>query len=138
LPGTTGESLTLADLRGRPVILAFYPADQSPVCSNQLALYNEALPLFEEFQAQLLGISIDDLASHQTFASNLNLSFPLLADHDPAGVVARAYGVYDEKKGICKRALFVLDEEGIIRWSYVSPIAVNPGANGILDALEAL
>jgi peroxiredoxin len=128
----------LNDFQGQPLILAFYPADNSPVCSSQLALYNEALPLFEEHNAQLLGVSIDTLSSHHTFAQNLNLSFPLLADSDPAGAVARAYGVYDENNNICERALFVISPEGKVHWSHISPKSVNPGANGILDALESM
>ena len=138
LDSTVGRPLSLSDFRGRPIILAFYPADNSPVCSNQLALYNEALSLFEEHNAQLLGVSIDAVSSHQTFAQNLNLSFPLLADSDPAGAVAKAYGVYDEKNGICERALFVISSDGTIHWSHISPKSVNPGANGILDALESM
>ena len=120
------------------MVLVFYPADWSPVCGDQLALYNEVLPLFEEHQAQVLAISADGIWCHRAFAENRNLRFPLLADFEPKGAVARAYGVYDAKAGTSKRALFVLDAEGIIRWSYVSPSGVNPGADGILAALEAL
>ena len=138
LPATTGKSISLRDLQGQPVVLAFYPADNSPVCSNQLALYNEALHLFEEHGAQILGISADDLASHREFSESLNLGFPLLADNDPAGFVARAYGVYNEKDGKNERALFVIDADGIIRWSFVVPRNVNPGADGILETLETL
>ena len=138
LDSTAGRPFSLNDFRGQPVILAFYPADNSPVCSSQLALYNEALSLFEEHNAQLLGISIDTVSSHQTFAENLNLSFPLLADSDPAGAVAQAYGVYDDNNGICERALFVINPDGTIHWSHISPKSVNPGANGILDALESM
>lgn len=138
MEATTGETISLAAFRGRPVILAFYPADRSPVCSNQLALYNEALPVFEDFNAQLLGISVDDISSHQAFSEQLNLSFPLLADSQPAGSVARAYGVFDEQDRVCERALFVIDEEGIIRWSAVSPKGLNPGAQGILVTLESM
>ncbi|MFZ0548763.1 MAG: redoxin domain-containing protein [Candidatus Promineifilaceae bacterium] len=138
LPSTSGNPIQLSELNGRPVVLAFYPADHSPVCSSQLALYNEALPLFKEFEAELLGISIDDPASHDAFAQNLNISFPLLADYDPSGAVARAFGVFDEEANNARRALFVLDRSGVVRWSYVSPKHVNPGANGILAALESL
>ena len=138
MDATSGEKLSLADFRGQRVILAFYPADKSPVCSNQLALYNEALPIFKELNAQLLGISVDDIPSHQAFSEQLNLSFPLLADTDPAGGVAQAYGVYDEQGGVCERALFVIDEEGEVRWSMISPRGVNPGAEGILATLESM
>lgn len=138
LASTIGQTLSLGDFRGQPVILAFYPADGSPVCSSQLALYNEALPLFAEFNAQLLAISVDDISSHHAFAGQYNLNFPLLADFEPRGEVSRVYGVYDEDEQTSQRALFVIDGEGFIRWSYVSPSDVNPGANGILEALETL
>ena len=138
LPATGGESLSLRDFRGQPVVLVFYPADWSPVCGDQLTLYNEVLPLFEEYQAQVLAISVDGSWCHRAFAQNRNLRFPLLADFEPKGAVARAYGVYNAEAGTSKRALFVIDGEGIIRWSYVSPGGVNPGADGILTALEAL
>ena len=113
---STDGPVRLSDYRGQPVILVFYPADQSPVCSNQLALYNEVMPLFAEHDAALLAISTDDLEAHGVFASDLRLSFPLLADDDPPGAVARAFGVYDEGRGTAERALFVLDDSGIIRW----------------------
>jgi peroxiredoxin len=138
LPATSGETVSLSQYHGQPVVLIFYPADESPVCSNQLALYNEAIHLFEDHDAKLLGISIDDLDSHQKFADNLGLDFPLLADDDPPGGVARKYGVFDPKDGKCNRALFVVGPEGDIHWREVVPRSVNPGAHGILDALESM
>jgi peroxiredoxin len=138
LPSTQGDVLSLSDLRGKPVILTFYPADWSPVCGDQLALYNDVLPMFEDYGAQLIGISVDSIWSHRAYAEARGLSFPLLADFEPKGAVARAYGVYNAQKGTCERALFVLDGEGVIRWSHISPSNINPGADGILAALEAL
>ena len=138
LPCTPNESVALSEFRGRPVVLAFYPADWSPVCGDQMALYNEILDEFQEFRVDLLGISVDGAWCHAAFAKQNNLHFPLLADFEPKGAVARAYGVYNETDGTCERALFVIDGDGIIHWSYVSPIGVNPGANGILSALEDL
>jgi peroxiredoxin len=138
LPTTPDRTVSLRDFRGRPVILVFYPADWSPVCGDQVALYNEILPEFERHGAQILGISVDGVWCHKAFTENRNLRFPLLADFEPKGAVARRYGVYREGEGITERALFVLDHDGIIRWSYVSPIGVNPGADGILRALETL
>ena len=132
------QSISLSELRGRLVILAFYPADWSPVCGDQMTLYNEVLEEFQAFQAELLGISVDGAWCHAAYARQNKLHFPLLADFEPKGAVARAYGVYDGKEGTCERALFVIDSDGIIHWSYVSPIGVNPGANGILSALEEL
>jgi peroxiredoxin len=132
------ETVSLAELRGRPVILAFYPEDWSPVCSDQMALYQEVLPEFERFDAALLGISVDGVWSHLAFARDRNLHFPLLADFEPKGEVARMYQVYRAEDGTSERALYVIDADGIIRWSFVSPVAVNPGADGILRALENL
>ena len=138
LKSTPDQSLSLSDLRGRPVILAFYPADWSPVCGDQMGLYNQILPEFHKHGASLLGISVDGTWCHAAFARDRGLHFPLLADFEPKGAVARAYGVYRAEDGECDRALFVIDAEGVIRWSYVSPIGINPGADGILAALEAL
>ena len=135
---TPDQTLTLSDLRGRPVVLAFYPADWSPVCGDQMALYNEILPEFHKFGAELLGVSVDGSWCHAAFAETRHLHFPLLADFEPKGAVARRYGVYDESTGESERALFLIDANGIIRWSYVSPVGINPGADGILMALENL
>ncbi|HEX6051043.1 MAG TPA: redoxin domain-containing protein [Gemmatimonadaceae bacterium] len=131
-------SLTEKDFRGRPLILAFYPADWSPVCGDQLALYNAVLPQFERLGATLLGISVDGVFCHQAYARDRNLRFPLASDFEPKGSMARNYGVYRTVDGTSERALFVIDGDGVIRWSYVSPVNVNPGADGILRALEAL
>lgn len=138
LINSNGDEESLSDFRGQRVILAFYPADWSPVCGDQMSLYNEVLPLFEEHDAQLFGLSVDGKWSHRAYSESRNLGFPLLSDFEPKGEVARSYGVYDDKKGVSQRALFVIDGEGIIRWSYVSPSDINPGANGILEALETL
>jgi peroxiredoxin len=135
---TPDQALSLHELRGKPVVLFFYPADWSPVCGDQIALYNQVLPEFKKHHATLVGISVDGVWCHAAFAADRKLHFPLLSDFEPKGDVARKYGVYRQHEGVCERALFVLDEEGVIRWSYVSPIAVNPGADGILDALESL
>jgi peroxiredoxin len=132
------KTLRLSELRGRPVILVFYPADWSPVCGDQVALYNEILPEFREYGAELLGISVDGVWCHAAFAKDRKLRFPLLADFEPKGAVARLYGAYRNEDGTSERALFVLDGDGIIRWSYCSPIGVNPGADGIVNALESL
>jgi peroxiredoxin len=132
------QQISLSDFRGRPVILAFYPADWSPVCGDQMVLYNEILPEFEKHDAQILGLSVDGAWCHLAFSKHRKLRFPLLADFEPKGETARAYGVYRHSEGVAERALFVIDPEGMIRWSYVSPIESNPGADGILAALEDL
>jgi peroxiredoxin len=138
LQTTPDQRVSLRDLRDRPVILAFYPADWSPVCGDQMALYNELLPVFGGFNAALLGISVDGVWCHLAYARDRRLHFPLLADFEPKGAVARSYGAYREQEGVCERALFVIDARGNIHWSYVSPIGINPGADGILGALEGL
>src|SRR5438105_9585326 len=138
LHATPDQRVSLRDFRGKPLIIAFYPADWSPVCGDQVTLYNEVLPEFRRLGAEIVGISVDGAWCHLAFAKDRKLHFPLLADFEPKGAVARAYGAYREKEGVSERALFVLDAEGIIRWSYVSPIGVNPGADGILEALEEL
>ncbi|MCW3043199.1 MAG: thioredoxin peroxidase [Actinobacteria bacterium] len=138
LASTPDQRVSLAEFRGSPVILAFYPADWSPVCTDQMALYQELLPEFRKFNAQLLGISVDGVWSHLAFASDRNLHFPLLADFEPKGAVARAYHVYRDEDGTSERALFVIDAKGMVAWSYVSPVGLNPGADGILRALESL
>jgi peroxiredoxin len=135
---TPDQTLSLSELRGRTVILAFYPADWSPVCGDQMALYNEVLPEFQKFGAELLGLSVDGVWCHRAFAEARNLHFPLLADFEPKGAVAQLYGAYRSTDGFSERALFVIDKSGIIAWSYRSPVAVNPGADGILQALEDL
>jgi peroxiredoxin len=138
LNSTPDQKVSLEDFRGNPLILAFYPADWSPVCGDQMALYNEVLPEFKRHGAQILGISVDGAWCHAAFSKARNLHFALLADFEPKGAVAQSYGVYRSGDGTSERALFVIDKDGVICWSYVSPIEVNPGADGILDALEKL
>jgi len=138
LHSTPDQIVKLSEFRGQPVVLAFYPADWSPVCGDQMALYNEMLPEFQNLGAELMGISVDGPWCHAAFCRDRKLHFPLLADFEPKGAIARLYGVYRQGEGICERALFVIDAEGIIFWSYVSPVGVNPGAEGILSALEEL
>src|SRR5215212_2452949 len=135
---TPDQSVRLSEFRGRPVILAFYPADWSPVCGDQMALYNEVLPEFQRLGAELLGISVDGVWCHIAFAHERTLRFPLLSDFEPKGAVAQAYGAYRTPDGTSERALFVIDADGVIAWSHVSPVGVNPGADGILAALEHL
>ena len=138
LRSTADETTSLSDLRGRPVVLVFYPADFSPTCTDQLGLYQMLLPEFERYDAVVLGISVDNLWAHKAFAADRKLTFPLLADFEPKGEVSRAYGAYNDEAGTSRRALFVLDADGVVSWSFVSPNKVNPGADGILAALEDL
>ena len=138
LKQTPDSNLSLSDLRGKPAILVFYPADWSSVCGDQLALYNEVLPEFERLGAQIIGISVDSVWCHKAYVEARRLRFPLLADFHPKGAMGKAYGAYDETRGNESRSLFVIDAEGVIRWSYRSPNSVNPGADGILEALDRL
>lgn len=138
LPSGPDTELRLSDLRGHPVILVFYPADWSPVCGDELALFNEVLPEFQRHEAELVGISVDGIWCHSAYADARHLRFPLLSDFEPKGAVSRTYNAYRAGDGFSERALFVLDRDGIIRWSYLSPVDVNPGADGVLAALEAL
>ena len=138
LYATPDQKLKLSELRGKKIIIVFYPADWSPVCSDELSLYNETIKIFSRHNAQLIGISVDSKWCHLAFSQSRKFHFPLLADFEPKGAVAKLYGVYDEKEGESLRALYVLDENGIIRWNYLSPMGINPGADGILNALEDL
>ena len=135
---TPDQKLRLDDFKGKRLIIAFYPADWSPVCSDQMALYNETLKLFHKHNAEIVGISVDSKWCHLAFCKDRKIHFPLLADFEPKGEVSRAYGAYNEDSGESERALFVIDEDGIIQWSYLSPAGINPGADGILDALEKM
>src|SRR6266568_2100138 len=131
LKSTPGRSYSLSDFKGKPVVLAFYPADWSPVCGDQIALYNEMLEEFATYGAQILGVSVDGEWCHKAFAENRNIHFPLLCDFEPKGEISRRYGAYDRENGTSTRALFVIDGRGVVSWSYLSPIDVNPGADGI-------
>lgn len=138
LPSTPDQKVSLSEFRGRNVVLVFYPADWSPVCGDQLALYNELHDQFDDLNADLIGVSVDGIWCHLAFAKDRGFRLTLLADFEPKGAVARSYGVYREGEGVTERALFVIDGEGMIRYSYVSPIGINPGANGIIKALQGL
>jgi peroxiredoxin len=135
---TPDQAMSLDECRGKTVILAFYPADFSPVCGDQMSLYNELLSEFKDRDARILGISVDGVWCHAAFAKERNIHFPLLSDFEPKGGVARRYGAYRDEEGVCERALFVIDGDGVIRWSYLSPVGENPGADGILEALDSL
>src|SRR5258708_26624122 len=126
LAAAPDRKVALSDFVNQTVILVFYPADWSPVCTDQLALYNELLPLFEEHRAQVLGISVDGVWSHRAFAKDRNLRFPLLSDFEPKGSVARAYGVDSAQEGATERALFAIDGVGIVRWGLCFPSRGRP------------
>jgi peroxiredoxin len=132
-----GLEVTLEDLKGQTTLLVFYPLDFSPVCSDQLSIYQELLADFEARGVKLYGVSVDSAFCHKAFQDRLNLTFPLLADFEPKGATAKTYGVYNDDYGTSQRALFLIDPEGVVKWSYVSPSALEiPGANLIFDALE--
>ena len=136
LKNQDGERVSLADFRGRKVMLVFYPADFSPGCTDQLSLYQEVLPQLEG-KATLLGISVDSIWSHRAFREQLGVEIPLLADFHPKGEVAASYGAYLEEWGTSNRSLVLVDEEGVVEWVHESPTPLEiPGANLIFDALE--
>jgi peroxiredoxin len=136
LPDQDGNRVSLSGFRGRTVVLVFYPADFSPVCTDQLSIYQEVLPQLEEQGAALVGISVDGAFCHKAFQQHHNLSIPLLADFHPKGEVARAYGVWSDKHGVAGRALVMVGPEGTVEWAHLSPPLEVPGANLIFDALE--
>ena len=138
LKSSPDKKISLEDYRGSTLILLFYPADFSPVCSDELPLFNELLPEFQHFDAKVAAISVDNVWSHLAFARDRKLTFPLLSDFEPKGAVSKAYGVYIEESGHSGRAIFIIDGEGVIRWSYLSPTHINPGADGVLKALEEM
>lgn len=138
LKSAVNETLSLADFSGKNLVLVFYPADWSPVCGDQLALYNEVVADIRDLDADMIAISVDGIWCHKAFSENRKFHFSLLSDFEPKGEVAKLYGAYNEKEGCTERALFVIDAKGIISWSYLSPIDVNPGADGIIEALEKL
>jgi peroxiredoxin len=138
LHATPDQTFSLHELRGKNVVLVFYPADWSLVCGDQLSLYNEMQRFFSKYNAVVLGISVDGKWCHAAYREARKMHFTLLADFEPKGEIARIYDVYNDKEGRAERALFVLDEEGTIRWNYLSPVGINPGADGILEALEII
>jgi peroxiredoxin len=138
LPDQGGNEVSLSDLRGERVVLVFYPADFSPVCTDQLSVYQEVLPELAARATRLIGISVDSTWAHRAFADKLGLEMTLLADFHPKGEVTRAYGAYVEQRGHPNRSLVLIDEDGIVRWVHESPSPLEiPGANLIFDALEA-
>jgi peroxiredoxin len=137
LPETPDQQVALSEIRG-PVVLIFYPADWSPVCGDELSVFQAASHLFARHGGQLLGVSVDGPWSHIAFGKSRKLGFPLLADFHPKGQVSRAYGVYRASEGTSERGTFVLDKAHVVAWSYVSPIGISPGVDGPLQALEAL
>jgi peroxiredoxin len=136
LPDQDGQQVSLSDFRGRTVVLVFYPSDFSPVCTDQLSIYQEVLGEFESRDVRLLGISVDGAFCHKAFQGDLNLTIPLLADFHPKGEVAKAYGVWSESYGVAARSLVMVGPDGTVEWTHRgSPIEV-PGANLIFDALD--
>lgn len=137
LPATPDQMVRLSDIAG-PVVLIFYPADWSPVCGDELSMFEAASGLFADQGAQLLGISVDSSWCHLAYKADRKLSFPLLADFHPKGGVAKSYGVFRDDDDTTERAIFVLDAQHHVSWSFVSPVGISPGVNGALKAVEAL
>jgi peroxiredoxin len=136
LPNHRGEPVSLSDFRGRKLLLCFYPNDFSPVCSDQLSLYQEVLSELDAKGVELVGISTDGSWAHNAFRKHLGLEMTLLSDFHPKGEASRAYGAYLEEWGTPNRSLVLVDEEGIVRWVHAEPTPLSiPGANLIFDAL---
>ena len=132
-----GNTVSLADLRGQTSVLVFYPMDWSPVCTDQLNVYQEVLADLEEKGAKLYGVSVDSAFSHKAFQQHLGITFPLLADFHPKGEVSQAYGAFIDERGHNQRALVMIGPDGSVLWSHQSPTPLEiPGANLIFDALE--
>jgi peroxiredoxin (alkyl hydroperoxide reductase subunit C) len=131
-----GEEVSLADFRGGKVLLVFYPFDFSPLCSDQLALYQEVKPEIEEKGVAMLGVSVDSPYAHKAFQEKLGIDIILLADFEPKGAVSRSYDSYLAGPGMANRTLVLIDEDGQVAWTYESPNPGEfPGANVIFDAL---
>jgi len=139
LPDGNNKRVKLSDLRGKNIVLAFYPADWSPVCTNELAIIQETLEDIRTLNAEVVGVSVDNMWSHRAWAQHQHLTFPLLSDFWPHGEVARKYGVFLEKDGISNRALFFIEGSGNLRSSWIAENpTVAPGINIIFDALEEI
>ncbi len=139
LPDAHGRTIRLSDHRGAPLVLVFYPLDWSPGCSVQLDLYSQDLDQFAARGARVVAISVDSLYSHGAWAAVRGIRFPLLADFNPKGQVAGRYDVYRDEDGFSERALFVIDGNGIIQYSYVSPYLHHvPDIHDLFTALDRL
>ncbi len=133
-----GNTVSLGDLRGHTTVLAFYPSDFSPVCTDQLNVYQEVLGELEEKGVRLYGVSVDSAWAHKAFQKHLGVTIPLLADFHPKGEVAKRFGVYSESHGVAKRALVMIDPEGVVRWAHLSPSPLEvPGTDLLFDAAGA-
>ena len=137
LPDQDGKEVALSGFRGGTLVLAFYPADFSPVCTDQLNVYQEVLGELEQRGVTLVGVSVDSAWTHKAFQAQLGVTIPLLADFHPKGEVAKAYGVWVEEHGVSARALVMIGPDGVVRWAHrsASPLEI-PGANLIFDALD--
>jgi peroxiredoxin len=137
LPDQDGNEVSLSDLGGKTSVLVFYPMDFSPVCTDQLNVYQEVLPQLQERGVELYGVSVDSSFAHKAFQEHLGVTMPLLADFHPKGEVAKAYGVFIEERGHNQRALVMIGPDGTVTWSHQAPTPLEiPGANLIFDALE--
>ena len=139
LSNQDGDTVSLKDLEGQYSVLVFYPLDFSPICTDQLSVYQEVLPELEARGARLYGVSVDSAFAHKAFQSELGVSIPLLADFEPKGEVAKAYGVYIDERGHNQRALVLVGPDLTVLWAHQSPTPLEiPGANLIFDALDAV
>ena len=133
-----GEDVSLSDFRGKKVLIVFYPFDFSSVCTDQLSTYQEIKPALADRNVEMIGISIDHPYAHKAFQEKLGIDTTLLADFEPKGEVARAYGSYVDRVGMANRTLVLIDEDGVVEWAHESPsLGEMPAPQVILDALES-
>jgi len=133
-----GEEVSLSDYKGRQVMLVFYPGDFSPVCGDQLEVYQGLKPQLAERGVELVGISVDSFFAHKAFQAQLGIDTTLLSDFEPKGEVARAYGSYLDGPGFANRTLVLVDENGLVAWTHESPSPGEfPAADVLLGAISA-
>lgn len=135
---TPDQTLSLSDFKGKNVVLVFYPADFSPVCQQEVNLFNEMVSEFDKHDAQILGISVDNVWSHLAFIQTSDLEFPLLSDFHPKGEISKRYNAYREEDGESERAVYLIDKNGKIAWGDISPVGISPGVDGVIGALEKM
>jgi peroxiredoxin Q/BCP len=140
-PTDGGKKLKLSELRGKPVVLYFYPKDDTPGCTTEACNFRDAAPDFKKLKAQVIGVSKDSVARHDKFKAKYDLNFPLVADED--GKICEKYGTWIEKSlygrkymGI-ERATFLIDKEGVVRQIW-NKVKVNGHVDEVREALKAL
>jgi peroxiredoxin len=137
--GKPGKKIKLSDYRGKKnVVLAFYPLDFSPTCTSENECFREDFSEFESAGSQVLGVSVDSVWTHHAFAKQMGLKYPLLADFQPRGEVAKTYGLFVEDKGTTARATVIIDKSGKVAWVKEQERSQARDNRAILDVLAGL